>query len=516
MQCALLGGVAIVATGVRVAPLVEGGERLRKQCVSEDGYLMLTIARSMAIGNGMSYSDGTIPSNGVQPLATLIYSACFWLTGGHKYYSLYAVVGVQVLIAMSTAALLYLFVARCLYRGRNVRLAALIAAIVWYASPTSIMNTQNSLETGLYAMLILVSVAVYDTLRPRFRTGLSLWACLLLGVILGLTFLARNDACFLIATVLVIHLSLGRARAPLRQSLAQSALIGATSVAVASPWLWHNITRFGHIVPISGRSETLHVQFGHNLLAAFPALFENALLVLRIPSRLQQAPYVVAFAAACCVTGLFAAVMGRRWLVQRYSAGMGILACFAAALFVYYSFFFGMPSFLGRYFFPAVAFFAILAAGIAVELAQTADFRKLRLVCGAVVPLCALACIALNVRIYAKGDEHLHFQVVNWVKANVPETTWVAATQTGTLGYYHDRTINLDGKVDPNALAARTEDRIPQYLIEKNVEYIADWVGHAEWAKLPAFAADFELIVRDPGRNLAVLRRRHTPAAESS
>ena len=35
--------VTVTATAVRVAPWVEGGERLQRQCVSEDGYLMLTI-----------------------------------------------------------------------------------------------------------------------------------------------------------------------------------------------------------------------------------------------------------------------------------------------------------------------------------------------------------------------------------------------------------------------------------------------------------------------------------------
>ena len=83
-----LGAIAVVVVAVtllvRVAPLVEGGERLRWQCVSEDGYLMLTVARNLALGNGLSISDGTIPSNGVQPLATLLFAGCIWLAGGDR------------------------------------------------------------------------------------------------------------------------------------------------------------------------------------------------------------------------------------------------------------------------------------------------------------------------------------------------------------------------------------------------------------------------------------------------
>ena len=58
-----LAAVVGLETVVRVAPLVEGGERLQRQCVSEDGYLMLTIARNIALGRGFSVSDGMIPSS---------------------------------------------------------------------------------------------------------------------------------------------------------------------------------------------------------------------------------------------------------------------------------------------------------------------------------------------------------------------------------------------------------------------------------------------------------------------
>ncbi len=52
--------------------------------MTEDGYLMLTIARNMAIGLGMSVSEGTIHSNGVQPLATFLFTLPYLLTGGDK------------------------------------------------------------------------------------------------------------------------------------------------------------------------------------------------------------------------------------------------------------------------------------------------------------------------------------------------------------------------------------------------------------------------------------------------
>jgi hypothetical protein len=94
------------------------------------------------------------------------------------------------------------------------------------------------------------------------------------------------------------------------------------------------------------------------------------------------------------------------------------------------------------------------------------------------------------------------------VQKNVPDDTWVGATQTGTLGFYHDRTINLDGKVNPAAYYAAAEDRAPAYIASTQVRYLADWGGILHWMHEPEIRAEFEVLVDDPERNLGVLARK--------
>ena len=77
----LLFAVGVVS---RVLPLFDFDGRLLQQFPTEDGYLMLTVARNMAIDLGMSTSDGTIPTNGVQPFTTFVWALGYWLTGGSK------------------------------------------------------------------------------------------------------------------------------------------------------------------------------------------------------------------------------------------------------------------------------------------------------------------------------------------------------------------------------------------------------------------------------------------------
>ena len=73
----------LLATGLlsRLSPLLDIERRLYWLFLSEDGYLMQTIARNMAIGVGMSTAHGTMPTNGVQPLATFIYAGLHGLAG---------------------------------------------------------------------------------------------------------------------------------------------------------------------------------------------------------------------------------------------------------------------------------------------------------------------------------------------------------------------------------------------------------------------------------------------------
>ena len=502
----------LFALFVRTAPLIEGGDRLRHQCITEDGYLMLTIARNIALGHGFSIANGEIATNGTQPLTTLLFAGCIWLAGGDRILGLYPVVAAQILWSIAGAIALYFCTRSLLYRGPHAKLVALLAAALWFFSPTSLYHMQNGLETGLYSLLILLSIAAYDLLRPKLMGAASWGACLALGVLLGLTFLARNDACFLIAVMLVVHLIVMYRRGTGSRGFLQCFAIGLSSIAIASPWLWFNVSRFGHVVPVSGRAEAHNVVFAHNLRYAFIALLENLTLLLRIPGSLERSMTTTMASALLLFVGGLYAWRKRNWFTANFSPGTGILAAFVAVLFVYYALFFGMPGFLGRYLFPVTILSAIVLASLAISISISnlqspiSNSRAVRGVSWIIMAFALLLTIAFNLRIYRNGRNHLHSQVVAWVDENVPEDVYVGATQTGTLGYYHDRTINLDGKVNPIAFEYRKQQRIAEYARTANVQYIVDWVGHAAWAKLPEFAPYYELIVEDRDKNLAVLQ----------
>ncbi len=193
---------------------------------------------------------------------------------------------------------------------------------------------------------------------------------------------------------------------------------------------------------------------------------------------------------------------------------MATYTAFAVIMSVYYGLYFGAGWFLSRYLAP-VAPLLIIAMFYTALLITTRITPKL---VGGLMTGAALASLALStallIRYHVPGvKEQGHFQVVDWVDENIEPETWLGAVQTGTLGYWHDRTINLDGKVNPAALnALLTEGNVLNYVLESPAQYLVDWWGIVTWITDPkpehdALRAEFEVLVDDPERNLGALKR---------
>ena len=61
-----------------------------------------------------------------------------------------------------------------------------------------------------------------------------------------------------------------------------------------------------------------------------------------------------------------------------------------------------------------------------------------------------------------------------WIDDHVSPNCVVGAFETGTLLYFRDRTVNLDGKVDHDALEARLDGRSPDYVDARGVDVMVD------------------------------------------
>ena len=343
-----------------------------------------------------------------------------------------------------------------------------------------------------------------------------------LGLLLGATFLARNDAVFFIAAVLAAHVLLGGASAGggWGRRAGDAMVAGGLSLVVASPWLVYNKLLFGSVVPISGSAQSHSASFGANLRMIPANLVEASLLYVRIPRALETAwPVVVVALVVLAGLGWAAwSLVGRRNL--RGLRFCVITLVFCAGIAGYYGLFFGAPYFISRYLSALSPLLWLLSITSAyLLLAGLLRDRRTFMACGAALTsMLLLVAAGLAVLQFRGGQSNGHRQVVVWAQKNVDERQWVGAIQTGTLGYFHDRTINLDGKVNPKALRARIErGAVLSYVLDETpINYLVDWVGIASWASMasePRFGQAFEVVVNDKAANLGVLRRRVPVAA---
>jgi hypothetical protein len=504
--------LVLTGTTVRLAPLAS--DQRTVAAITEDGYLMLTVARNVALGRGLTIAEGTIATNGVQPAVTFAWAAAHRATGSERMLTLRAVIILQWAVALVTAILVMRLARHALAGQPWGDAGAMFAGALWFASPLALRHTSNGLETGPYALAIATVLLVDQHWRLR-----SVARALGVGAMLGALFLVRNDAAFLIGAWGLLELKGERGSpSPFGRRLTHAVLAAIAALAVASPWLIYNARVFGHVVPISGRAQNLNTALGENLLVLPRVLAEYAWMVTPLPrfdgsslAALALFGLLAALVAATCSCARRTGVSLQRWMVLLLIHG-GLLAA-------YYGVFFGAAYFLSRYLFP-LSLIAVL--GPVLWVFAWAGGRAARGVIGmgAVLIASGLALVAgiAAWRFHAGAATHDHAQVVQWVAEHATPGTWIGAPQSGTLGYFHDRTVNLDGKVNPLALRARRENRLFQYIVhETKIEYIVDWYGLARWIDRPDTVQEeadpdvlrrhFTVVVRDPARNIFVLRR---------
>jgi hypothetical protein len=510
----VLLGAVVVALLYRVFPIVTGQPHLSQFFVTEDGYLMLTVARNMAIGLGMSVSDGTIPTNGVQPLATFLFTIPYLVTGGDKVTSLIGIHLIAAAAALGGLFAVHAFAARVLRPQDDNPSWPWLAAAFWFAGPLLLRHTMNALETGLYTFLAVLTLVQFARVLEQ-GNGIGRGSGLLLGVLCGLTFLGRIDGGFLISAIFLFWAldCLIRLRTGFGEMLARLVPPGLLCVALAAPWLIHNKLSFGSIVPISGWSQALGATFGQNLPLVPVKLFEHMFPMLPVPTAFERSA-VLSLGLGIIVLAVLVRFLAGVW--RRGGIMRPVVAAYVVhgvALSAYYGLEFGAPHFLSRYLAVLAPLLIVAAIWVAIDILRGLLGRRWP----AGLAAAGVVGLALSVGLYARpflpgAAGQGHFQVVDWIEAHVPGETWVGAVQTGTLGYWHDRTINLDGKVNPEALAVlRAEGHVLNYVRESPIQYLADWEGIATWVEREGFGEVFEVVVHDPAANLAVLKRRGAP-----
>ncbi|HET6402927.1 MAG TPA: hypothetical protein VFH95_16205 [Candidatus Kapabacteria bacterium] len=471
-ETAILSGFSLFAFLIRIPLALRPIRALAGFPYGDDAFYLFSIAKHFAAGQGFSV-DGLHLTNGFQPLVVLLYAPIFWLCGTNAWLAVRWTLILNGVIAALFVWAVAAFI-RTIERAPNPKSVSIpvVAAALWTFTYPLFVQMANGLETSLASLLLLIALILYakesskqeDVPSTGVADAPSRWW--LLGIVLGFTVLARIDAAIFVA-ILVLLLFL-------RKQPRAAMVTGAIAFLISLPWWIFNWVYFGSLMPTSGQAENIWPLPPHeNIYRATQAVSGILSLVFYLPHSLSF------LASVCWLLMLLAGIVfltyrahltdNIRRLLLRMNA-LVPLAIFSITLFFYYTFFFRAPHFLERYFQPARILWSILAAAGAGILWREKRARTL-LIAAAIIGL-AFSIDRFAADYYLVSRTSDFYDMGGWANAHPNEK--IGMLQSGIASFVAPNIINLDGKVNADALRAHQQGRLADYLRDQHFTYIAD------------------------------------------
>jgi hypothetical protein len=460
----------------RAALAFRSDARIATVPYGDDAFYVFSIARNLAMGRSPSV-DGVHLTNGFQPLITYLYVPIFWLCSPNDWLAIRWTLVLSGVIAAISVWLIAML-ARSLLRSYHPMplsfTAPIVAAGIWACSISLFDVTTTGLETGLYSMLLLIVMIMWVKWHPVSGVRIPF----LFGLLLGLTVLARIDAAILVA---ILAIFLAR-----KKQWRSVLLVSGIALLVSLPWWMFNLKEFGSLMPISGQAENIWpLGAWDNLDRLIETLTDTSLFIAYLP---HTVPFLLRILSAMLVFYLWFLLLRGTDLIRKLRFETNLFSLFPFALFslvlvIYYTFFFKAPHFIGRYLQPLRMLWIIFGA-VAAPLLWEAyrNVRRPKIIAGVALLLIAVFSLAFSadryVRFYTFTDEPELYETGLWAQQHPEEK--IGMLQSGIAGFIASEkmtvpnVINLDGKVNADALHAHQQGRLPEYIRNEQITIIAD------------------------------------------
>jgi hypothetical protein len=307
------------------------------------------------------------------------------------------------------------------------------------------------------------------------------------GSLLGLLVLARIDAVFFVVVVSVSQFVPNR-HPRFSERIVRFIEVSVPAFLISSPWWFYNAFVFHSLMPSSGKAEqTWDVSF---------ARFERMFAVLTrelIPwaylteSHADWTVGVVARSLALLLLAVTAIKFRRdlkRLLTSVTSKSEDArrtleFAWWVMGTVLILAVWYGLSSwaihFYTRYLTPLSLVAVFGAASAAVFVYQRSPKLVTTVISLLVAPILAGTVILWRVNSSFVGNLMLQEQM-SLVEHYVPQNEVVAAGQSGTIGYFRHNVVNLDGKVNSQALVYQS--KMWEYLPQVHATWLCDWPSY--------------------------------------
>ncbi|MGA3120891.1 MAG: hypothetical protein ABSF69_09000 [Polyangiaceae bacterium] len=452
----------------------------------DDGFYYLRIAEHVARGAGSTF-DGIHATNGYHPLWLLCLVPIFRLASSSHVALLLAVL-LQGALMAACAGLTYQ-IARFDFQ----RFGAILAALLWVHAQLPYRAALSGTEYSLHAVCVLT--VIYSCRRWFARDPPGMRAYLALGMLLGLTFLARLDSVLLFGCI-ALWLGWREVRGGLT-STGAGRLLALTSPVAGTVVLYAvaNARLFGHPLPVNG---VIKREWSAQLLQHDPVYQAHGWLVAKLwnvlwPFGHMKHAYVLFLAlgsAAVAVAWLLAVLAGARltWFERASPLWGSLVLASVLQISVYSVAYHDGYSFQRWYFVVQPWLGALLLAAIVEATCVRAGQFALSLHrvwhLGPALSLAVLFGVVLaSARTIGQWRKEAALGVsreplyaaARWVEANVPYTAIVGAWNAGIISYLSGRcVVNLDGLVNSWEFYQTKRKNMCQYWRETGIRYVVD------------------------------------------
>ncbi len=437
----------------------------------DDAYYFFTVARNIAQGRGITI-DGTHWTTGFQPLWALVCAVAFLAPSDRAALAIIYVISIALWL---TGAMLFVRLVRRLSRTPVSPLAVALLAVLFLGEAQFTRSYFNGMETGLYLTLVLWLLTAFHDYLALEAGRVGVRRVLGLGALAGLTMLGRNDALFLCGALLAATLFFGKRRQPVRDV----AIVVAVASAIVVPWLAYCHWASGHPMPQSGIATSIGVRGYVPLVSIARKIVISIDLLGFLKARTLIDDHLAVAAAATLVAAALLALCWRRLRpVLAPPSGWLVLSLAAATLclLLYYPLVSAAGQFFERYFVPLKLLVFVLLALLIVRGLAKLDGRPLA---DALVLAVAAATVGSNLYWIARDygrpwRSHLGREAYEIVRSPYATgTSRIGMAESGRLGFlYPTRVVNLDGKMNVEALRALLAGTLDRYIQSAKLDYI--------------------------------------------
>ncbi len=438
---------------------------LSERPLTEDGFYSLKIAWNIGTGKGITYNYNQ-STTGFQPLYVFLLSMFAFIIsglGGDKITFLRLVILFSGLTALLLSFSFYQFTKQFEKKEHHKTLLILIFLLVLFNFKL-LLNLFNGLETGIYLTFLALSMILTKKITEQKK---NLSRIFLFGFVLGLTVLARIDFMLIAVTVLFTLLFTGAL------SKKEFVLILIIIFFTVLPWLYFILITQGSIIPSSASVQTgfTSVEFSYRIDQFFYSMFSNYLPWLHS----GQTQSIIIYLAALIFIGYlfrFQKVFVKKFfqipVIKYWSTGIIIISAVYLA-------FASQPYFFFRYLsvnmLIAIPFLALLILNLLLNRSKKFKYTFISIV---------LFVFFINTGYYFHYPKQVTSLALRtaFLEENNFFNKKVGMAQSGISGYFFDNVINLDGKVNNNALNAIKGNYLYNYIARENISILIEW---KEW-----------------------------------